>query len=70
MNKDIIKGKWTQLKGEVQKRWADLTDDDLQYIDGHRKYLAGKIQERYGRNKEQAEREVEDFERNLPSQYR
>ena len=70
MNKDIIKGKWTQLKGEVQKRWADLTDDDLQYIDGQRQYLAGKIQERYGRNKEQAEREVEDFERNLPSQYR
>ena len=70
MNNDIFEGKWKQIKGKVKAHWGKLTDDDLDVAEGNSTYLSGKIQERYGRNKEQAEREVEDFERNLPSQYR
>mgnify|MGYP002717010420 CR=1 FL=1 len=69
MNNDIIKGKWKQLKGDVKQRWADLTDDDLQYAEGSRDYLVGKVQERYGRTREQAEQEVSAFERDLPRDF-
>ncbi len=65
MNQDIIKGKWTQLKGQIKQQWGKLTDDDLDVAEGHRDYLAGKIQERYGYAKDQAEQEVQAFERNL-----
>lgn len=61
MNKDIFKGKWKQLKGEVQKKWGKLTNDDLDVIDGNREKLAGKIQEKYGVTKEEAEKQVEDY---------
>lgn len=61
MNKDTIKGKWEQLKGGVQKQWGKLTDDDLDVIEGDAKILVGKIQERYGITKEEAEKQVEDY---------
>jgi uncharacterized protein YjbJ (UPF0337 family) len=61
MNEDILKGKWNQLKGEVKMRWGDLTDDELDMIEGRRDKLVGKLQERYGYTKERAEREVESF---------
>ncbi|HZK26325.1 MAG TPA: CsbD family protein [Thermoclostridium sp.] len=61
MNKDIMKGKWEQLKGGVQKQWGKLTDDDLDVIEGDAKILVGKIQERYGITKEEAEKQVEDY---------
>lgn len=70
MNEDIIKGKWKQLKGNIKKQWADLTDDDLGYAEGNRDYLVGKVQERYGKTREQAERDVDDFSRRLPSEFR
>lgn len=65
LNQDVIQGKWRQLKGKVREKWGSLTDDDLQAAEGSREYLVGKIQERYGRTREQAEQEVRDFERNL-----
>ena len=61
MNKDTLQGQWTQLKGRVRKQWGKLTDDDVDQIRGDAEILAGKIQERYGRGKEEAQREVERF---------
>lgn len=61
MNAEILKGKWNQMKGEAQRQWGKLTGDDLQMIEGDRGKLVGKIQERYGRNKDEAEKEVTDW---------
>ena len=61
MNNDIIKGKWAQFKGGVKEKWGDLTDDDLTEIDGQREKLSGKLQERYGWAKEDAEREIDGY---------
>ncbi len=60
MNSDVIKGKWAQLKGGVRSKWGDLTDDDLTQIDGEREKLSGKLQERYGWAKEEAEKNIDD----------
>ncbi len=65
MNKDQWQGKWKQLTGQVKKQWGQLTDDDLDQINGDRERLEGKIQERYGIEKDEARRQVEDFERNV-----
>ena len=65
MNKDIIQGKWTQLKGQMQARWGDLTDDVFDVSEGKSEYLAGKLQERYGWDRARAEREVDDFAKTL-----
>jgi uncharacterized protein YjbJ (UPF0337 family) len=59
MNSDILKGQWTQLKGQVQKQWGKLTNDDLDQIQGNVEILVGKLQERYGRSREEAERDAE-----------
>jgi uncharacterized protein YjbJ (UPF0337 family) len=65
MNEDIIKGKWKQITGRMKTQWGKLTDDDLDQADGHREYLVGKIQERYGVAKDKAEEEVKRFENAL-----
>jgi uncharacterized protein YjbJ (UPF0337 family) len=65
MNWDQIKGNWKQLKGKVKQKWGKLTDDDLMTVAGLRDQLAGKLQERYGLAKDQAEKEVDDFSRTL-----
>ena len=65
MNWEQAKGQWTQMKGAVRKQWGKLTDDDLDVIHGERERLVGKIQERYGIAKEEAERQVAAW--NLPS---
>lgn len=65
MNQDIIKGKWKQLSGQAKVQWNKLTDDDLGVAEGHREYLVGKLQERYGWAKDQAEGEVKKFENSL-----
>lgn len=62
MNEDIVKGNWKQLKGEVQKQWGELTDDDLGKIEGSREKLIGIVQEKYGISQEEAERQVENWE--------
>ena len=61
INSDVLKGKWQQLKGEARIQWGRLTDDDLDQIQGNIEKLAGKLQERYGYAREEADREVEDF---------
>ena len=65
MNEDRIKGKWKQLTGTIKEKWGKLTDDDLQVLEGNSEYLAGRIQERYGVAKDEAERQVRDYERSL-----
>lgn len=62
MNKDEIGGNWKQFKGTIKEKWGKLTDDDMTVIEGKRDQLVGKIQERYGYAKDQAEKEVKDWE--------
>ena len=61
MNSDQLKGKWKEMSGKAKAKWGDLTDDDLKEAEGNREQLAGKIQQRYGKSKEEAEREVDDW---------
>jgi uncharacterized protein YjbJ (UPF0337 family) len=69
MNKDILKGKWMQIRGDVKKNWGKLTDDDLMKIDGDRDKLLGTLQERYGYSREQAEREISRFDTDVSGRY-
>ncbi len=61
MNWDVIKGKWGQLKGKAREEWADLTDDDYDKIGGQKDQLIGKLQERYGYARDDAERRVDTW---------
>jgi uncharacterized protein YjbJ (UPF0337 family) len=61
MNRDVLKGKWHQLKGEVKAQWGKLTDDDLDRVEGDAEKLIGRIQERYGYARLDAQREVNVF---------
>ncbi len=61
MNWDVIEGKWKQFSGEVQAQWGKLTDDDLDVIAGNKDKLVGKLQERYGWSKKEAESKVEQW---------
>ncbi len=61
MNKDILQGKWKQMKGRVKQQWGRLTDDRLDRIRGRYEELAGLIQEKYGYTREKAEQELNTF---------
>lgn len=61
MNNDIVAGKWKQLIGKAKTAWGDLTDDELTRVEGNAERLSGLIQERYGKTKEEAEKEVRAF---------
>jgi uncharacterized protein YjbJ (UPF0337 family) len=61
MNWDGLKGKWAQFSGQLKSKWGKLTDDDWTVIGGKKDALVGKLQERYGQKKDQAEKEVDDF---------
>jgi uncharacterized protein YjbJ (UPF0337 family) len=61
MNWDTIEGKWKDMKGRVRSQWAKLTDDDLKMLAGKKDQLVGKIQERYGVMRDEAERQVDDW---------
>jgi uncharacterized protein YjbJ (UPF0337 family) len=63
MDSDRIKGTWREIKGKVQERWGELTDDELDMIEGRQEQLVGIIQKHYGYAKEEAEREVEQWQR-------
>jgi uncharacterized protein YjbJ (UPF0337 family) len=65
MNWEQVKGNWKQVKGKVKQQWGKLTDDELDEIEGKRDQLLGKIQKQYGISKEEAERQVNDWERQL-----
>lgn len=65
MNWNIVEGKWKQLKGDLRGQWGKLTDNDLDVIAGKRDRLAGVLQERYGKRRDEIEREIDDWlERN------
>ena len=61
MNWQQIEGNWTQFKGHVQRKWGELTDDDLNVIQGDRRILVGKLQERYGDRREVIEKQVDEW---------
>ncbi|WP_112323561.1 CsbD family protein [Oceanibium sediminis] len=61
MNTDELKGKWNQLKGSAKQKWGELTNDELDQIEGNQDKLVGRIQERYGKAREEAEREVKEW---------
>ena len=56
-----VAGKWKQFSGEVKKQWGKLTDDELMQINGSRDILAGKLQEKYGLAKEQANKQIDEW---------
>jgi uncharacterized protein YjbJ (UPF0337 family) len=61
MNKDVAKGTFKQLKGKIKAKWGALTDDEIDQLEGHSEILAGKLQEHYGWELEEAERQVREF---------
>ncbi|HZQ69391.1 MAG TPA: CsbD family protein [Terriglobales bacterium] len=63
MNTDRAEGKWKQMKGAVKEKWGKLTDDDLTVIEGNKDQLVGKVQERYGIAKDEAQRQVDEWNR-------
>jgi uncharacterized protein YjbJ (UPF0337 family) len=63
MNHDRIEGRWKQIKGKVKEQWGKLTEDDLDIIAGRRDQLLGRIQQRHGIAKDEADRQVRSWER-------
>jgi uncharacterized protein YjbJ (UPF0337 family) len=61
MNKDVMEGKWREMKGKVKEQWGKLTDDDLDKIEGKSEQLLGLLQQRYGYARERAEEEYKRF---------
>jgi uncharacterized protein YjbJ (UPF0337 family) len=61
MNWDQIKGSWKQIKGKARQKWGKLTDQDLEQIAGKKDELVGRLQKAYGYQKEQAEKEADEF---------
>ncbi|HRN07703.1 MAG TPA: CsbD family protein [Ottowia sp.] len=62
MNEDTIAGNWKQFKGKVKEQWGKLTDDDLDVIAGKRDQMVGRMQELYGIAKDEAEKQLSDWE--------
>lgn len=65
MNWDRIEGQWKQMQGKVKSKWGKLTDDDLKVIAGNKDQLVGRIQERYGIQKDEAEKQVHEWNNSL-----
>jgi len=63
MNRDRIEGNWKQVKGRVREQWGKLTDDHLNVIDGRRDRLLGQIQESYGIARDEAEQQLQSWEK-------
>lgn len=61
MNWTQVEGKWGQLKGQLRSKWSKLTDDDIGMLDGKRESLVGKLTERYGIMKDEAERQIDGW---------
>jgi uncharacterized protein YjbJ (UPF0337 family) len=61
MNWDQIKGKWHEIKGSVRAKWGELTDDEIEELDSNREKMVGKIQQKYGVAKEEAEKQVDEW---------
>lgn len=65
MNNDIFSGGWKQFKGEVQKKWGKLTDDQFDQIEGDREKLIGEVQKNYGVARDEAEKQVDEWEKSM-----
>lgn len=65
MNWEHIKADWNDVKGKVKSQWAKLTDDDMLLIEGKWDQLVGKVRDRYGYEKDKAEKEVDEFLKKL-----
>jgi uncharacterized protein YjbJ (UPF0337 family) len=61
MNWDQVEGQWSQVKGRLKSKWSKLTDDDLKNLSGKKEALIGKIQERYGIMKDEAEKQLDEW---------
>jgi len=61
MNKDVLQGKWREMKGKIKEQWGKLTDDDLDRIEGKGEQLFGLLQQRYGYARDKAEEEYRRF---------
>jgi uncharacterized protein YjbJ (UPF0337 family) len=61
VNNDILEGKWKQLKGSVQAKWGEITDDEFDQVKGNRERLIGLVQEKYGKKKDDVRKEVDDY---------
>jgi uncharacterized protein YjbJ (UPF0337 family) len=66
MNWDQVAGQWKQLKGTIKSKWGKFTDDDIEVLGGKKDVLIGKIQQRYGKKKDEAEKEVDEWLNNQP----
>ena len=63
MNWDQLKGDWKNFKGQVREKWGDLTDDELEVLRGKRDQFEGLLQKKYGLAKEEAKRQIDEFEK-------
>ena len=61
MNWDIVEGKWKELKGSARAKWGELTDDELEEIAGNKDKLVGKLQQKYGYTRDEADRAVDEW---------
>ena len=61
MNSDRTAGQWKQIKGRIKEKWGKLTDDEIAQLEGHSEQLVGRLQERYGLEREEAERQAKEF---------
>lgn len=68
MNWDQVAGKWKQMKGDLRTRWGKLSDDDVQSVGGQKDKLVGLIQERYGIEKEEAQRQVDEWHEKMAAE--
>lgn len=69
MNRDVFEGKFKEISGEIKKKWGQLTDDEIRQTEGNAEALAGIVQQKMGRNKEEAERDVSDILETLERKY-
>ncbi len=65
MNWDQIAGSWKEFKGQAKEKWGDLTNDDLDKIEGKRDQMVGLLQRKYGYAKERAEQEVDNWSKDI-----
>lgn len=65
MNRDIAEGKWKQLKGQIQEKWGELTDSDLERAEGSSDRFIGVLQERYGLARDEAKKQFDELKRNI-----
>ncbi|APX91962.1 CsbD family protein [Franzmannia qiaohouensis] len=65
MNWDQVEGQWKEVKGKARSSWGEITDDELDQIGGKKDQLVGKIQKKYGLEREEAERQADEWAKGL-----